>query len=313
MDNNQKIKILIVEDTKTQAMSLKFILDHLGYDATIARNGKEGIEKMNAETFPIVITDWVMPEMDGHDFCVAIRKQQFQGYVYIILLTTKDTTDDIVVGLEAGADDYLVKPVDNSELAARLNTAKRIIELEGSLRKQNEEISRLSITDALTGAFNRRFLNQALPAALKRAFRYNQPLSIVLADLDHFKNINDTYGHLAGDHILEVFCTQVKHAIRDTIDWVVRYGGEEFLIVLPETNAAGATAAAERYRMAIVDSPIVYDDKQINISVSFGVASIEKPPKDCQITMERFISDADECLYRAKNEGRNRYVSILTK
>ncbi len=311
--NNEPISILIVEDSPTQALRLQFILQEQGYQIAVARDGKEGLALLQKRFFPIVITDWVMPEMDGFKFCQAVRGQEFPGYVYIILLTAKDSKNDIIAGLEAGADDYLIKPVDEAELSARLNTAKRIIKLEYSLRKRNEEIARLSITDPLTKAYNRRYLNDHLPAAVKRSLRYDHPISIVICDIDHFKNVNDTHGHQAGDRVLEKFARSIRQCIRDEVDWLVRYGGEEFLIVLPETDMDGAHRAAERYRLLISRTPVPAGDESISITASFGVASVSPSEENRELTMESLIEAADECMYRAKNEGRNRTFCVLLK
>lgn len=311
---NESINILIVEDSQTQALRLKIILEEQGYRIAVGRNGREGLELIQKDFFPIVITDWIMPEMDGFEFCQTVRSMEFPGYVYIILLTAKDSRNDIIAGLEAGADDYLIKPVDEAELAARLNTAKRIINLEHSLRKRNEEIARLSITDPLTKTYNRRYLNEHLPATIKRASRYNHPLSVILCDIDHFKKVNDTYGHQAGDRVLEEFARCLRQFIRDDADWLARYGGEEFFIVLPETDLEGALKAAERFRVTISETPVLTDAGTIEITASFGAASVNFEKSQGivgQRTGECLIAAADECLYRAKEEGRNRTFGKL--
>jgi len=304
------IDILIVEDSPTQALKLQLLLEQQGYRVRVAINGKQGLDMLQKGFYPVVITDWVMPEMDGFQFCQAVRSQEFPGYVYLILLTAKDTRTDIVAGLEAGADDCLIKPVDSAELIARLNTAKRIIRLEHSLRRRNEEIALLSITDPLTRTYNRRYLNEQLPNALNHAFRYSQTLSIAICDIDHFKSINDCYGHQIGDHVLQEFAGGIRNVIREGADWVVRYGGEEFLIVLPETDLIGAHSAAERYRLLTAATPILHEDKKIKITASFGVACVYPTEEGKKVTVESLISAADQCMYRAKQEGRNRSFTV---
>ncbi len=313
------IDILIVEDSQTQALRLQLILEQKGYRTATANNGREGLEMIQNYFFPIVITDWIMPEMDGFEFCKTIRAKEFPGYVYIILLTAKDSKKDTIAGLEGGADDYIVKPVDEAELVARLNTAKRIISLEYSLKKQNEEIARLSITDPLTKTYNRGYLNEHLPRAVKQAFRYNHPLSIVICDIDFFKDVNDSYGHQVGDQVLIKFAQILQQTIREGVDWVARYGGEEFVIVLPETDMCGAMKAAERYRLMILGTPFPYNDlsklgignKGIKITASFGAASVIPPNKGREVSMEEMIAAADQSLYQAKREGRNRCVGTM--
>ncbi len=307
---NDNINILIVEDSQTQALRLQIILENQGYRITTAQNGIEGLNLFKETFFPIVITDWVMPEMDGFEFCKTIRNQEMTGYVYIIILTTKDSKNDINAGFEAGADDYLIKPPDETELAARLKTAKRVITLEYSLRKQKEEIERLSVTDPLTKTYNRRYLSNHLPGAIKHTFRYSRPLSIIICDIDHFKNINDCYGHQAGDYVLEEFAQCIKNIIRDGIDWVARYGGEEFIIVLPETDLDNAKKAAERYRLLLSATELIYETQKIKITASFGVACLFPTEEGRKVNMDSMITAADELLYKAKKEGRNRSFGI---
>ncbi len=185
----------------------------------------------------MLVTDWEMPEMDGIALCKAVRNMQLDGYVYALLLTARDAKEHIITGLEAGADDYLVKPVHEPELIARLNAGRRILALEHSLRVANQRNRILSITDALTGAYNRRYLMEQLPREVERCRRYAYPLSVLMCDLDHFKQINDQRGHAAGDDVLQQFAARAQKSIRSNSDWIARYGGEEFLIVLPETRA----------------------------------------------------------------------------
>ncbi len=307
---NDNINILIVEDSQTQALRLQIILENQGYRITTAQNGIEGLNLFKETFFPIVITDWVMHEMDGFEFCKTIRNQEMTGYVYIIILTKKKKKNDINAGFEAGADDYLIKPPDETELAARLKTAKRVITLEYSLRKQKEEIERLSVTDPLTKTYNRRYLSNHLPGAIKHTFRYSRPLSIIICDIDHFKNINDCYGHQAGDYVLEEFAQCIKNIIRDGIDWVARYGGEEFIIVLPETDLDNAKKAAERYRLLVSATELIYETQKIKITASFGVACLFPTEEGRKVNMDSMITAADELLYKAKKEGRNRSFGI---
>ena len=232
------------------------LLKRAGYEVEMASNGREALAKLEQGDFPLMITDWEMPEMDGIALCRALRSKE-QGYTYIILLTSRDAIEHLVAGLQSGADDYLIKPVIEPELIARLNTGRRIVTLERSLRAANEENRRLSITDPLTGVYNRRYLMEQLPREIDRAARYGRQLSTIMCDVDHFKKINDTHGHLTGDEVLKWFATTLQSGVR-TSDWIARYGGEEFVIVLPETNASttrpnvprtcGKTSPASRSR-----------------------------------------------------------------
>ena len=298
--------ILIAEDDPVSRKLLEKILIKAGNKVVSVDNGQKALALFNENFFPIILTDWMMPEMDGLELCRAIRKNIYPGYVFIILLTAKDSKDDIIRGLGAGADDYLTKPFSHAELVARLNTGKRVLELEKSLKDANEEIRILSITDPLTGTYNRGYLTERLPQEIKRAKRYSRALSIIICDIDHFKNVNDTYGHLVGDEVLKDFAQCIRHSIRHDVDWMARYGGEEFLIVLPETEVNGATAMAERLRGELSQRVTDAQDKKISITASFGVAGFSPDTPDERISPEALIKKADKYLYQAKRDGRNR-------
>lgn len=298
--------ILLVEDNPVSRKIVEKTLVKAGHDVTTAGTGREALALFKKTFFPIVLTDWMMPEVDGLELCRIIRNTSSEGYVYIILLTARDSKDDIVTGLKAGADDYLNKPISPSELIARLNTGLRVLELEKSLKAANEEIRALSITDPLTGCLNRGYMNEHLPEEITRSKRYNRPLVLIMCDIDHFKLVNDTYGHQAGDLVLTKFAKQIRETLREDIDWVVRYGGEEFLVVLPETEFWGGCGTAERLRTTISLAEFRAREHKIRISASFGVIGFDPSGADDKITMDDMIARADEYLYQAKAEGRNR-------
>jgi diguanylate cyclase (GGDEF)-like protein len=303
---NNDFPVLVVDD---DAVSRKLFEKHLkkaGLEVGIAGNGSEALDLFDKKFYPIVLTDWMMPEIDGPNLCRLIREKKTDGYVFIILITSRDSKTDIVSGLESGADDYLTKPIHPAELVARIKTGIRVLKLEQSLKNANEEIRLLSISDPLTGCFNRSYLDERFSQELRRATRYSHSLSIVLADIDHFKRINDTYGHQAGDEVLKVFAERITRQIRKKVDWVVRYGGEEFLIVLPETCCEGARSMAERLRSAVASKNIQISGDQVNITASFGGTSKKFSPRSSpDINMDKLIRIADEQLYRSKGEGRN--------
>ena len=276
------------------------------YEVVSAEDGREALALFKERFFPIILTDLEMPEMDGLELCRAIRGNPAEGYVYIFLITARDSKKDIIVGLEAGADDYLTKPFNRSELIARLKTALRVLELEKSLKDAYEKIRLLSITDKLTGCYNRTYMDEYLAKEIARATRYSRPVSLIMADIDHFKRVNDTHGHQAGDLILKNFVLSIRKGMRKDVDWIARYGGEEFLMVLPETEFESAMSSAERLRRIVSESVTSYDGKEIRITASFGVVGFNPSSRTKTIPWEAIIEQADKALYQAKDEGRNR-------
>lgn len=298
--------ILLAEDDPVTRMLLTRFLKKAGYEVTAVADGNEALEQMSRRYYPILVTDWEMPGMDGIELCRAMRNLQLDGYVYALLLTARNAKEHIIAGLEAGADDYLIKPVHEPELIARLNTGRRILALEHSLRAANERNRILSVTDPLTGAFNRRYLMELLPREIERCRRYGTPLSVIMCDVDHFKRVNDQSGHAAGDDVLQQFAARVQKSVRSMSDWLARLGGEEFLIVLPETGYAGALLVAEKIRQAVGSSRFMTRGGDVAVTASFGCASTDVHGPDLSLKTETLLRTADECLYQSKQAGRNR-------
>ena len=296
-------RILLVDDEPTQRLIVARLLKRAGYEVETAGNGREALAKLEAGVFHLMITDWEMPEMDGIALCSALRKSESQGYIYTILLTARDSIENVVAGLQAGADDYLTKPVIEPELIARLNAGKRIVTLERSLRAANEENRRLSIIDPLTGAHNRRYLMEQLPREIERAGRYGRALSVVMCDIDHFKKINDTWGHQAGDDVLKWFVSRLQKGVR-ACDWVARYGGEEFIVVLPETTLANAATAANHLRELIAAGVCRSATAEHSVTASFGVSGW-KALTPTGATLDALIAKCDAGVYASKAAGRN--------
>jgi diguanylate cyclase (GGDEF)-like protein len=302
-------RILVVEDDPLARTILSSVLKKEGYSFDIASNGQEAIDKYSEDFFPIIITDWLMPEMDGLELCRLIRSMKINRYIYIMIVTGQDSREDVVKGLEAGADDYIIKPIHQAELRVRLKGACRILDLESTLKNSLAEIHELSIRDRLTGAFNRVYMDHQLGQELARCNRYHRPLSVLMCDLDHFKAVNDTYGHLAGDEVLRSCVDTLTSSLRNGIDWIARYGGEEFVIVLPETDQVGAQVLAERLRGRIAATSIDVVGCEIDITASFGSATVIPTFNESARYMEQVLQVADSCLYQAKNNGRNQVVS----
>jgi len=305
-DVNGHFPILVAEDDPVARKILEKTLIKEGHEVVSVENGRKAFDLFKERFFPIILTDWMMPEMDGIELCRAVRNHQASGYVFVIILTSKDSKNDIVTGLNSGADDYVNKPFNPPELKARIKTCMRILELERSLKQANENIRILSITDPLTKSYNRGYITECLPKEINRAIRYERALSLVLCDIDHFKKVNDTYGHQAGDQVLIEVVHSIKNSIRQDLDWIARYGGEEFLIVLPETGPQGACILAERLRNSISKHKFIFQEKAIHITCSFGISGFDSVTSDENISSESLINTADKYLYQCKLEGRNR-------
>ncbi|MDO9529436.1 MAG: diguanylate cyclase [Syntrophales bacterium] len=304
------MKILIAEDETISRMILIRTLENRGYEVLSARDGQEGWEifQKEKEDISIAILDWMMPGMNGLELCKRIKEAVTSHYVYVIFLTGKKDIENIVEGLEAGADDYLTKPFDRRELFSRIEVGQRIVDLERALNESNRKLHQMAVTDSLTGIFNRRAILERLGDELSRAGREKIPLCLIMLDIDHFKRVNDEYGHIVGDNVLVEVVNRVKSQLR-SYDIMGRYGGEEFLLGVPGANPEAGRKIAEKLRTCICERPFEIDDKRLNVSISLGVTSIV-PSRDGNTNdfIEVMIKTADDALYKAKETGRNRVV-----
>jgi len=292
------VKILIAEDDPISRRLLEATLSGWGYDVLVTSNGSEAWEAIQQPEAPgLVISDWMMPHMDGLELCRKVRQMKRTGYIYFIILTSKGRKEDVIKGLEAGADDFLIKPFDREELKCRTMIGKRIIELE-------QRILKLATTDSLTGVLNRRAFFERMEQEINRSLRENTSLSLILTDIDYFKKVNDRYGHQVGDLVLQGFTEQLLNSSRP-YDFVGRYGGEEFVICLPGAGLSQSGSVAERMRSKVEEMKTVLPDgsQSIRITASFGVTSFLMDSKE---KADSLIKRADNALYKAKNEGRNR-------
>lgn len=307
------MKILVAEDDPVSRRLLEVTLSKWGYEVVTCADGQAAWEALKAPDAPqLVILDWMMPRLDGLQVCKNVRnpdERPAEPYVYIILLTAKSQKTDMVTGLEAGADDYLTKPFDAQELRMRLRAGRRILDLLDELVRAREIMREQARKDSLTQLCTRATVLELLKHELDRSQRHSldsdAPVSVVLADLDHFKHINDTYGHLAGDAVLREAARRMREAIRP-YDSIGRYGGEEFLLVLSNCDTLGAAAIAERLLQAVRKDTIVLAEATVSVTLSAGVATsgvIQEP--------ETLVGAADAALYRAKRGGRNR-VEVAT-
>jgi two-component system, cell cycle response regulator len=299
-------RVLLVDDDEIMVERLKDLVTAAGFDVQTASNGDEALAALAAQFAPIVILDRQMPGMDGLALCRKIRATQYPGYVYIMLVTAHDSEDEVLAGLEAGADDYLSKRVSGTHLVARLATARRILRLEHSLKQVIEERRRMAMTDALTGAHNRRYFMNHMRRELKRTRRFGGEVALLVFDIDHFKHINDRYGHAAGDVVLVEFVRRVQGSLPREYDWCARLGGEEFAVVLPQTDLAGGALVAEKIRRALAAAPIPTSTGAIEVTVSVGVSGLGCFADREAVTADHLLSRADDCLYHSKNGGRDR-------
>jgi two-component system, cell cycle response regulator len=294
--------ILVVDDNRLQRTVLEAGLKAAGYEVVVAEDGKEGLDIFRKGYYPIVMTDWVMPEMNGLELCRAIRSDDSGRYTYIILLTSQDSKNDIIAGLEAGADEYLIKPAHQAELVSRLKTAKRILELESSQQRYIEEIKNLSLIDPVTGIFNRRYMDDHIPLEIKRAYRYEHSLSLVLVSINQFRDVIVAYGHYSGDVVLKHCADCLAESIRKDVDWLARYGEDSIMVVLAETDMTGGMIVAKRLRLRIASLVIGMYDKEVRISASFGVAGFTASQQKLGMTADVLIDHADRCLTKAREE-----------
>ena len=298
------MQALVVEDS---AVYRKLIGDHLrswGFGVTLAKTGSEAWQILEQPDAPkLVLLDWVLPDLDGTELCLRIRQAQSSGsYVYVILLTSKEGHQNMLEAMQAGADDYLVKPFDEMELKARLLVGKRILDLQDELVSARESMRHAATHDSLTGLLNRGEIINMLERELERARRERKPVGVVLGDIDHFKSVNDTLGHLFGDEALREIGRRLRAQLR-IYDGVGRYGGEEFLMVLPTCDLPHALARANELREVIASAPVLCSGEERLITMSMGVAVSACDGKN---ELETLLNQADAGLYAAKDNGRNR-------
>ena len=300
------MRILIADDSPLDRSVLRLSLEKWDYEVTEAEDGDKAMEILTQDDAPsMAILDWMMPGISGPEICHQIREENRPRYTYILLLTTKDETEDLIEGMQSGADDYIVKPVNMHELQVRLRAGRRIIELQDELIDTREELRVQATRDFLTGIWNRGMITEKLNEEINRAARVNANLGVIMCDIDRFKQINDTHGHPAGDSVLIEVALRMQETLR-AYDSLGRFGGEEFLIVVPDASEEGVAALAERIRSGIADTPIVTSVGSVNITVSLGmvVRMMEQ-----STSLSALVDEADRALYRAKEGGRNRVES----
>jgi diguanylate cyclase (GGDEF)-like protein len=299
------MRILIADDSQISRRLLEETLKSWGYEVVVACDGEEAWRILNEhDPPPLAIFDWMMPGYTGPELCRLVREKNREPYTYILLLTSRNERDDVVQGLDSGADDYVTKPFDRHELKVRLRAGTRIVELQDQLLSTREALRYQATRDYLTHLWNRSSILELLEKELSRSSRQNSPVGVVLADLDHFKAINDTHGHGAGDIALQEAATRMRESLRD-YDSIGRYGGEEFLIVLPGADDTATQTLADRMRCALKDDTVIIPSgSPLRLSCSLGCTS----GVGGRISADELVRRADQALYTAKRGGRDRAV-----
>ncbi|MCP4689429.1 MAG: response regulator [Desulfobacterales bacterium] len=313
----KNLTALVVDDSTVARRVVTKVLEREGVSIIEADTGGAAFEIMcrQASDIDILITDLMMPKMNGNELCLKVRKELNLQDIPIIFLTGLTEQTGLLDLFKAGGTDYIVKPFFKEELLSRISVhleraqlTRRLRKTVKSLRKANDEIRTLSITDPLTGCFNRGYLTEQLPKEIDRCARYKRAFTLLMCDIDHFKHVNDTHGHQAGDQVLKSIVRDIMRSIRTKVDWVARYGGEEFVVVLPETDDEGGGRLAERLRFIISRRKIEVDNKEIRVTASFGGVGFPARGLERGVSSESMINKADSLLYRAKEEGRNKVV-----
>lgn len=304
-DKTSLLKVLIADDDPISRRILEKNIKGWGYKVIIVNNGHDAWKALQKEEIRMAIFDWMMPKINGVQLCQKVRLQKKDTYTYIILLTSRDQQEDIVEGLSSGADDYIVKPFNTLELEARLQTGKRIIDLQNQLIKSKKQLETLATQDSLTKLLNRATIIKHLEEELNRSSREKKPVGTILVDIDYFKNINDTHGHHVGDEVLIEVSSRLKKHIR-SYDKIGRYGGDELLIFLPNCTLSLVKEVAERLRKVVSKKKIKTEIGLIAVTLSLGGVSSED---QSVVSAEGLIKTSDRALYQAKRNGRN-YVVI---
>lgn len=297
------MRVLVADDDFVTRRMLEMFLQKWGHEVSVCEDGSATWEALQQPDAPrLVILDWMMPELDGPEICRKLRTQDDKPYTYIIMLTSKSEQGDLIEGLEAGADDYIAKPFDPNELRMRIRAASRVVQLQEDLRGALEMAEYRASHDMLTGLLNRSTILDSLNRELSRCRRNSANLAMMMADVDHFKRINDRFGHMAGDAALKETAARICSLVRD-YDSVGRYGGEEFVIMLPGTGPAEAYDVAERIRADFSEQELQTSEGVFSLTLSIGVGIL-----DCstEFNVDTMIRQADQALYRAKEKGRNR-------
>jgi diguanylate cyclase (GGDEF)-like protein len=298
----QDLKILVADDSAVYRKLVEQTLSDDNHKVIFAKNGREALDLYAKHAPALVITDWTMPDIGGLELCKKIRQDFQQHFAHIILLTSNTDKEQVVEGLAGGADDYLTKPFHQGELRARVNVGLRVVELHRQVQAKNRQLEEMALTDPLTGLANRRAIDIWITRQLSAAARHDFPIWVAICDLDHFKKVNDTYGHEAGDMVLKTFAQILKSNTRQS-NICGRHGGEEFLNIITHVERDNSVIAFERIRKQMENQKFTFNNQTFSVTTSMGIAGFRgtRPPAFADL-----LAQADEALYSAKHKGRNR-------
>jgi len=299
----EELKVLVVDNSPVLRNLVEWALSQKRYSFLFAETGQEALDLFEEHRPPLVIMGWTLPDLTGEKLCRCMRTRSQDSYTYILVLTCETEKSDLIFALNAGADDYLTKPFHRGELVARVGVGLRIVELQRRIESKNVVLEELALSDSLTGLPNRRAIENWASSQLSGALRHGYSFWVVLADLDHFKQVNDTFGHEAGDNVLKKFSEILKSCMRGS-DLCARLGGEEFLLILTHSNKDSALAVTERIRTKLADTPFNFGPSTVTVTASFGLAGFEGTQEPS--TFSKLQELADAALYSAKRAGRNR-------
>lgn len=328
MSNHKKPVVLIVDDNKQNLQYLSAMCENCGYDVAIATDGNQVMEFVKNDTPDIILLDIIMPIMDGIKICKNLKRNKLTKSIPIIFITAKNDSQDIIDGFEAGGVDYVTKPFNSHELISRIKTHidlklsrdelkekniqltkknEEIIKMYTKLKLMMETVEQMSITDYLTNLYNRRYIIDRITKEIARFKRLKKDFCLIVCDVDNFKFINDTYGHDHGDKVLQSIAFVLNDSIRE-VDMVARWGGEEFMLLLPETSIDGANILAERLRLSIQSNKVVVNDTTLSVTITLGICSYNGRDQ-----MDEFVCKADTAMYQGKKSGRNCVITYTEK
>jgi len=307
VETSKKYSVLVADDNGLIRHIVCDLLREMGFEVSEAEDGRQAFELYRSTSFHIVITDWVMPNMTGLELCKAIRedssKPAYSGYTYILMLTSQDSKNDTIAALDAGADEYLIKPVHKPELQARIRTAMRIIELEAIREAHFEQVQQASLVDVLTGVHNRKFMEDRLPLEVKRANRYQRPLSVMMIGFNDIEKFRKDHGIFVTEKMLQAVANLLRESIRLEVDWVARWNDYQFLVLLPETDVNDASSVAKRLKLRMNQLTVEVNEATFKTTAMYGIVGFIGDQSKKELSVSRLLEFAQQALEKADPES----------